>query len=329
MIYIETASFVSSVNLAFEEYFLKSKEIGDDIFMLWQNEPTIVVGRFQNTLEEINQAYTDSHNIHVIRRISGGGAVYHDLGNLCFTFILRNVTPSSADFSKFTIPVVKALAQMGIQAETSGRNDLTIDGKKISGIAMALHKNQFLFHGTLLFDSNLEVLGQALNVSTDKIESKGIKSVRSRVTNIKPYVATGMQITEFKQTLKQLILSNDKQNVYDPTIEDQTAIQALVENKYLTWEWNFGNNPTSKIRYSRRYPGGKVEFNFELEKGFIKFCQIKGDFLGLCDIDEVEERLINTRYTAEDVQNVLATIDIAKHFGSITKEEILQCIMGT
>jgi len=328
MIYIETASFTPSVNLAFEEYFLKYLDMGDDIFMLWRNEPTIVVGRFQNTLEEINQAYTESNNINVIRRISGGGAVYHDLGNLCFTFILRNVTPKSADFSKFTIPVVKALAQMGIRTETSGRNDLTINGKKFSGNAMALHKNQFLFHGTLLFDSDLEVLGQVLNVSTDKIESKGIKSVRSRVTNIKPYIASGMQIEEFKQTLKKLILANEKQTEYIPTAEDRTAIQKLVETKYLAWEWNFGNNPTSKIRYRRRYAGGKVEFNFELEKGFIKSCQIKGDFLGLCEIDEVEERLINTRYTADDVQNVFATIDIQKHFGSITKEEILLCIMG-
>jgi lipoate-protein ligase A len=328
MIYIETNSCLPFVNLAFEEYFLKSKDLGDDIFMLWQNEPTIVIGRFQNTLEEINQPFIESHKIHVVRRISGGGAVYHDLGNLCFTFIFQNITPISVDFSKFSIPVIKALAQFGIQIVASGRNDLTIEGKKISGTAMSLHKNRLLFHGTLLFDSDLDMLGQALHVSTDKFESKAIKSIRSRVTNIKPWIATDIQIDEFKQTLKEFIFGDETYKQYKLTDEDRTAIQGLVNNKYLKWEWNFGNNPLSKIKYSHRFPGGKLEFYLELEKGYLQSCQIMGDFLGLCDIEEVEERLKNIRYNREDIENVLDTLDINKFFGSITKEEILQCIMG-
>jgi lipoate---protein ligase len=327
MIYIETASRSPFVNLAFEEYFLKNNDLGDDIFMLWQNEPTIVVGRFQNTLEEINQAYTDSQHIHIIRRITGGGAVYHDLGNLCFTFILRNVVPELVNASRFAIPVVKALAQLGVQAEVSGRNDLTIDGKKFSGNAMALHKDRLLYHGTLLFDSDMDVLSQALKVSPDKIESKGIKSVKSRVTNIKPYASANMDILQFKEALKHL-LEADPPVEYSPNAEDRAGIQALVDQKYCTWEWNFGRNPHAKIEYVRRYSGGKVAAYLEVEKGTLLSCQIRGDFLGLCDIEEVEQRLTNVRYTAADVTAALQGLDLKAHFGAITQDEVVQCIMG-
>jgi lipoate-protein ligase A len=233
------------------------------------------------------------------------------------------------DVSRFARPVVKALAKIGIQAEVSGRNDLTIDGKKFSGNAMALHKERLLYHGTLLFDSDLEILSQALNVSADKMESKGIKSVRSRVTNIKPYTTSEMPISQFKQILKQLLFESGTQATYEPTLEDQAAIQKLVETKYLTWEWNIGNNPPTTVKHANRYPGGKLEIYLDLDKGYLKSCQIRGDFLGLCDIDEVEQRLSNIRYVSEDIQSALEGLDLQKHFGSISKDEIVQCIMGT
>lgn len=328
MIYIETGSVKPYDNLAFEEYFLKSKELNDDIIMLWQNEPTIVVGRFQNTLEEINRSYTDEHHIHVVRRISGGGSVYHDLGNLCFTFLLRGVSMGTIDAGRFARPVVKALAELGIQAEVSGRNDLTIDGKKFSGNAMALHKDRLLYHGTLLYDSDLDVLSQALNVRPDKIESKGIKSVKSRVTNIKPYTRVDMDILQFKQILKGLLFEGTPSLAYQPTSEDLAEIQKLVESKYLSWDWNFGTNPHTNVQFSRRYPGGKLESFIELEKGIIKTIQFRGDFLGVWDSDAVEQRLANVRYVVEEVSNALVDVDISKHFGSITKEEVVSCIMG-
>ena len=328
MIYIETHSHSPFVNLAFEEYFLKSKDLGDDIFTLWQNEPAVVVGRFQNTLEEINQSFINVHNIHIARRISGGGAVYQDLGNLCFSFILRDVTPGTMDVSRYSRPVVKALSRLGIPVKVAGRNDLTIDGKKFSGNAMALHKNHLLYHGTLLFDSDLEMLDQVLKALSDNIESKGIKSIRSRVTNIRPYVSSDLDILQFKQALKQLIFENEPQIEYQPTIEDLTEIQKLVENKYLTWDWIFGRNPASRVRSTCNYPGGKLEIYLELDKGWLAACHLKSDSLDLPNIEEVELRLSNTRYTYQDIVTALEGIDLKNHWGSISKDELIRCIMG-
>lgn len=162
VIYIETGSCAPAVNFAYEEYFLKGKDLEEDLLMLWRSEPTIVVGRFQNTLEEVNAGFAEAHHIQVIRRISGGGAVYHDLGNVCFSFILHDTQPNVIDKSKYTRPVVDALAQLGVHAELTHRNDLAVGGKKFSGNAMALRKNRLLFHGTLLFDTDLEMLERAL-----------------------------------------------------------------------------------------------------------------------------------------------------------------------
>jgi lipoate-protein ligase A len=328
MIYIETNSTKPYINLAFEEYFLKNHDLGDDIFMLWQNEPTIVVGRFQNTLQEVNQAYTDAHHIHLIRRITGGGAVYHDLGNLCYTFILNGITPDKVDVPLFARPVVNALAKFGIHAEASGRNDLTLDGKKFSGTAMALQKKRLLFHGTLMYDTDLTVLSEALNVAPDKIASKGVKSVRSRVTNIKPYAPTDLTIEQFKEALKQSLFGESAQREYHPTPEDLAAIQELSIKKYQSWEWNFGSNPSAGVVYSKRFTGGKLEIHLNIEKGLITSCNIRGDFLGLCEAEEVEQRLTGIPYREDAILQAMQDVDMKKHFGTITLEEFLTTILG-
>ena len=328
MIYIETLSHSPFVNLAFEEYFLKSKDLGDELFLLWQDEPVVVVGRFQNTLEEINQPFINAHNIPVARRISGGGAVYHDLGNLCFSFILRDITPGTLDASLYIRPVEKALLQLGIPVKVAGRNDLTIDGRKFSGNAMALHKSRLLFHGTLLFDSDLDMLSQVLKAPSDTIESKGIKSVRSKVTNIRPYASSGMDILLFKQALKQFFFEDGPQIEYQLTDEDLTEIQKLVENKYRNWDWIFGRNPASKIRSSYSYAGGKLEIFLELDKGWLTACHIQGVSLELADIEDIELRLSNIPYTYQDVVTALDGIDLKNNLGSISKEELVRCIMS-
>lgn len=328
MIYIETNSTLPQVNLAFEEHFLMGPDLGEDIVMLWQNEPTVVIGAFQNTHSEINQAYIADNGIHVVRRITGGGAVYHDLGNLCFSFILHNDNPRDVNFSIFAQPVVKALEKLGIYAEASGRNDLTINGAKFSGNAMKIHRDRILFHGTLLYDSNIEILSKALKVSADKIESKGIKSVRSRVTNIKPHAKQDMDITEFKNTLKQLLFEGERLNEYEPAPEDMSAIFNLSEKKYKTWEWNYGNNPKASVVFSRRYPGGKIEANLELNKGVITGCKFTGDFLAYGEIKEIEARLAGVCHERKAIETALADLDINILFGSIKREEVIDCIMG-
>ena len=328
MIYIETHTHSPFINLAFEEYFLKSKDLGDEVLMLWQDEPAVVVGRFQNTLEEINQAFIDAHDIQTARRISGGGAVYHDLGNLCFSFILPGVTPGTMDASKYIRPVESALSKMGIPVKVAGRNDLTIDGKKFSGNAMALHKNRLLFHGTLLFDTDLDRLGEVLKAPSDTIESKGIKSVRSKVTNIRPYAPSGMEVAQFKQALKELFFENGPQVAYQPTGEDYAEIQKLVDTKYRSWDWIFGRNPASKVRSTCSFAGGNLEIELELDKGWLAACRIQCNALEPADVKEVELRLANIRFTYADVEGALAGVELKADAGSIAKDELIRCIMG-
>jgi lipoate-protein ligase A len=328
MIYIETESCTPAINLAYEDYFLKGKDLEEDLFMLWRNEPSIVVGRFQNTLEEINSSFAEAHHIQVIRRITGGGAVYHDLGNLCFSFILHDIQPKIIDKSKYARPLVDALAELGVNAEVTYRNDLMVAGKKFSGNAMALHKNRLLFHGTLLFDTDLEILGEVLKGSEAKILSKAVKSVRNRVTNLKEYLREEMDVIQFKESMKELLFADTPTVAYIPCQEDLDAIQKLVKTKYETWKWNFGNNPSSKIHQSHPLQDGVFEIYLELEKGYIKSCQLIGsNFKTSIKLGEIEKLLTNVRYTSADIQSALTDLDLEKELGLISKDDLLQWIV--
>ena len=327
MIYIETNSQKPAINLAYEDYFLHGKSLDEDIFMLWRNEPAIVIGRFQNSLEEINSSFAEAHQIKIVRRISGGGAVYHDLGNLCFSFILRDIAPQIADKSKYIRPLADALASMGVRTEMTRRNDLMVNGKKISGNAMAVHKNRLLFHGTLLFDTDLEILEEALRSSAVKIESKAVRSIRSKVTNLKEYLPQNMDIDLFKQSLKRYFFANMITSVYEPDRQDIDAIQELAKKKYETWEWNFGQNPESTVRSIRNFSEGVLEITITLNKGLIKSVELKSTFGMPFAPGEIEKRLINLRYTSTDIQNALNGLDIEWQPGSISKKELIQAII--
>jgi lipoate-protein ligase A len=327
MLYIETGSTTPAINLAYEEYFLKGKDLQDDLFMLWRNEPVIVVGRFQNTQEQIHTSYAKARQLKVIRRISGGGAVYHDLGNLCFSFILHDIKPEIIDKSKYAKPLLDAFARLGVHAQITSRNDLTVDGRKFSGNAMALHKTRLLFHGTLLIDTDLEILEKVLQGPEGHIQSKGVKSFRSHVVNLKDFLPTGLDIIQLKQQLIQLLFFGEPYTEYVPNQEDLNAIQNLVETKYNSWEWNFGKNPDSRIQQSFRLPDGNLEIYLELANGVIRTCQLRSDFSKPIDLSELEKRLINVRYTFIDVQNVLMDTDINKNLGSIFMDEFLKAII--
>lgn len=220
-------------NLALEEYLLKNVDIKKDYFILWQNEPTIVIGKHQNTLKEINMNFVKDNNINVVRRNSGGGAVYHDLGNINFTFITKYDEKHLLDFKTFTNPVVYSLGKLNVKAELSGRNDILIDGRKISGNSQHIYKDRFLHHGTLLFNSELENLVKALNVDNDKILSKGIESIKSRVTNIKEHVKEDIFMEEFKEILIENIFIWNKSSLkeYNLTSEHISAIRKINERK--------------------------------------------------------------------------------------------------
>ena len=326
MKYIKNSSNDPRYNLAFEEYCFKHLSREEDYVILWINGPAIIVGKNQNTIEEVNSDYVEENNIKVVRRITGGGAVYHDLGNLNFSIITSATGSERIDFKKYNIPIVKSLEKLGLNCELSGRNDMTLDGKKFSGIAQSVWKRRVLNHGTLLFDTKLDVLSSALNVKQDKIESKGIKSVKSRVTNIKEYLTDDVDIFEFRDLLLNHIFAMEGLTPveYKLTEEELADIQKLFDEKYSTWEWNYGESPKSKYKNYKRYDFGSIEIRFDLLNGLIKDSKIYGDFFGTEDVALLQEKLNGVKYEKTEVAQAIEDEPIEKYFGNISKEDFIE-----
>jgi len=323
MIYIYNKNTNPYFNLAAEEYVLK--EFKDECFMLWRNEPSIIIGKNQNTLSEINLEYVKEYKIPVVRRLSGGGAVFHDLGNLNFTFIVNDDMSSFSDFKKFTNPIIEVLKQLSINAEFSGRNDLTIDGKKFSGNAQYYYKNRVLHHGTLLFSSNITDLSAALKVRPVKFEDKGVKSVSKRVTNISEHLKRPLGIEEFIDLIMNHIKEKEgSSELYEFNEEDLKKIQKLKEEKYITWEWNFGTSPDYSFKNEKKFPGGTIEVNLNVEKGVIKDIKIYGDFFSKHDISDVENILKGIKHSEEEVYRLLSKINIQDYFSNITIDNLIE-----
>lgn len=315
------------INLAIEEYAVKNLDINETYLLFYINEPSIIIGKNQNTIEEINTDYVEKNGIHVVRRVSGGGAVYHDLGNLNFSFITKDDGDSFHNFKKFTEPVVEALKKMGVNAELSGRNDLMAEGRKISGNAQFSTKGRMFSHGTLMFDSEIDHVVSALKVRKDKIESKGIKSIRSRVANISEFMEEKMTMEAFKSLLLAYIFPGmDDIPEYKLTDEDWEKIHHLSKEKYQTWEWNYGRSPKFNIQHSHRFPVGQVDVRFEVNKGTIENCKIYGDFFGVGDVTEIEQLLTGVKYERASLETALAEVNIQHYFGNITKEEFLELV---
>jgi len=323
MLYIYNKNTNPYFNLAAEEYVLK--EFQEECFMLWRNEPSIIVGKNQNTLAEINLDYVRQHKIPVVRRLSGGGAVFHDLGNLNFTFIVNEDVSSFSDFRRFTQPIIDVLRKLSINAEFSGRNDITIDGKKISGNAQYYYKNRILHHGTLLFSSSITDLSAALKVRPVKFEDKGVKSVSKRVTNISEHLKEPITIEQFIDLIMNHIREQTGgSEMYEFTQEDIKKIEKLVREKYSTWEWNFGTSPDYKFKNEKKFAGGTVEVNLNVEKGIIKNVKICGDFFGKYDVSEVENLLKGVKHSEEEIKKVLSNIDINDYLANITVDNLIE-----
>lgn len=313
-------------NLAMEEYLLKNFE--EDMFILWRNEPSIIVGKNQNTLSEINLDYVKDNSIPVVRRQSGGGAVFHDLGNLNFTFIANNKN-SFSDFKRFTMPIIELLKTLDIDAEFSGRNDLLINGKKFSGNAQYNYKNRVMHHGTLLFSSQINDLSRALKAKPIKFEGKSVKSVKSRVTNISDHLKTNITIIEFKELVMNYLEKTNPDNIsYTLTKYDIDNIHDLVNEKYNTWEWNFGNSPNYKLYNELKYPYGNIEFYLNVEKGLIKDIKFFGDFFGKYESSIIEDSLKGIKHEESSLKNVLESFDINEYFLGASLDILVSGIMA-
>jgi lipoate-protein ligase A len=314
-------------NLALEEYLFRNFDIPGGCLMLWRNKPSVIVGRYQNTFEEVNQEYVVGHGVEVVRRITGGGAVYHDLGNVNFSFIDTTASPT-IDFAAYNRKIMAALARLGITTELNSRNDIVIDGKKFSGNAQVIHRGRILHHGTLLYDADLENVGKALAADPVKYESKSIKSVRSRVANISDYLSRKVAVEEFMGILLDALYNGASPQEYVLSAADRENVARLRDEKYARREWNYGAAPPFNLKLTRYFSWGKVDMRLEINKGLIDNIKVYGDFFGIEDIASFEEKLRGVEYEAQAVERKLAPMPLAGYFGPAAPGEILSCFFA-
>ena len=323
MFIIDSPSTNAYFNIASEEYLL-GRFPTEDIFLLYVNAPSIIVGKFQNTLAEINLDYVQEKGIKVVRRMSGGGAVYHDLGNLNFSFHTLLADHDFGDFSQFTQPVLALLNHLGVPAVLEGRNDLLVDGKKFSGNAKLAKNGKMIQHGTILLNSEMEVLGDALKANPLKFIDKATKSNRARVTNLIHYLPEGTITEQLKNLLTdEIIRNNPGAQRYELTTDDIAGIEKLMHEKYENWDWNFGFSPQYNFRKAIKVPAGFIEVHLEVVKGIIEKAKLFGDFFAPKPIEELEDLLIGHKHEEEELRTLLRSVNLTDYFGKVTADEIV------
>ena len=288
-------------NLASEEYLLEHED--EPVFMLWRNGPSVIIGRNQNAYSEIDRGFTESHGIAVVRRLTGGGAVFHDLGNINFTFTEKRENCPGLDFGRFCEPIIKALRALGVPAELSGRNDMTADGRKFSGNAQCFYKDKVMHHGTILFSADTAEMTGALRVDPEKLSGKGIKSVRSRVCNLSEYLS-GMDVTRLKEYLESSVPSERTEF----SAAQIAGIEELKRTKYATWEWNFGRSHEFTAHVKRRFPFGSVTVSYTADAGRLTEEEFSGDFFGILPPGVIEGELVGRRLVREELIPALSRI---------------------
>lgn len=325
MIYIESDIVDPHFNLALEQYVFDKMDKDQNYFMLWQNDNAIIIGKHQNTVAEINTDFIKEKGIHVVRRLSGGGAVYHDMGNLNFTFIVSAGDGyEQFNFSDFCKPIIELLQSLGVNASLTGRNDMTIEEKKFSGNSQYAKRGRIMHHGTIMFDSDLDLVGQSLKVSKDKIESKGVTSVKSRVTNIKPHLKDPIDINEFKKLLLEHIFKDGEIPQYRLSPEEITEVEKLADEKYRTWDWNYGASPKYSIIKEKRFDGvGGISLCMDIEDGVIKDFDMYGDYFGNGDKNNLRDLFRGKQLKKEVIEEALKDINIGDYINKLSKEDFI------
>ena len=323
MRYLKNPSTNPYYNMAFDEYCLESLPIDEPVFFLWQNRPAVIVGYNQEVNTEVNLDYLKEKGIDLVRRVTGGGAVYHDLENLNYTIVGRS-EDLERDYPEYAALMMKALQALGVPATLSGRNDILVDGKKVSGFAKRVCKNRLMVHGTLMYNVDVDVLTHVLNPSTTKLQSKGIASVRSRVTNLCNYLPELSDIQAFKNRLEEILSNNYSDAEYKLSETDLAHIQQLTDEKFATWEWNYGRSPKATLVHSVRLACGTVEIHLTLAENRIASCRFGGDFLGNLPASDVEKALTGIPYEINEIRKCLSKLEISRYFDRVSADNLLE-----
>ncbi len=328
MRYIESPSTDPTFNLALEQYVFDVLSRDDEFFMLWKNHDSVIIGVHQNVAEEINRAYIDRNSIPVVRRLSGGGAVFHDLGNINFSFITAVPDSRKLDCLSSCTPVVEALEELGVHAESSGRNDLTIGSRKFSGNARYLRLGRLLHHGTILFDTDLEKMSEVLRSPEDEINSKSVKSLRAQVTNLRGYLPTDMTAAEFWTFLRNSVVRNWHMSPYTMTGQDWDAVEVIRGQRYAAWEWNYGQSPDYIIKKGRHLRGlGNIRMSMQVKNGRIRAFALDGGLLENKSCIDFTAALLHTRMEKNALTEALSKIPLEKFCKGISLEDFARLIV--
>ena len=313
-------------NMAFDEYCLEQLTIDEPVFFLWQNRPSVIMGANQEVHTEVNLDYLKENNISLVRRVTGGGAVYHDFGNLNYTIVGRS-DDLERDYPEYTRYMLQALQKLGVQATMSGRNDILVEGRKVSGFAKRVCKNRLMIHGTLMFDVDIDKLTQVLCPPATKLQSKGIASVRSRVANLSEYLPEIPDISLFKQQLERILSNNytDQEWILSP--EDIQNIEQLAHDKFERWEWIYGHSPRATLNFSEKLTCGTVHIHLNIAENRITSCKLGGDFIGNLPTNELENALTGLPYDRDSISRFLEQTDISRYLDGVTSAELLQLII--